>query len=276
MKRSMGRIMDKRKFRGLCAEKRVRTQFMFADFDTMTDTQAMELMLSYVLPYENCVIVARKLVDKFGSLAKTLVADKEELKVAGETDNYTAEFIKFCSTLPRLYAECESRRRIFLGGIKDTISFATDNLDFEEENYYYICLNAKNEVLYYNTMGDFPIGKMFTTNREMFKQILKFPTKTVIICHINPSGNAKPTLWEIRFTRELRDLLNTLSIGLTDHIILGNEDSYFSFYQIGLLNPDCPKFIDDMFADYKMEIYADDLRCQGYRERKNKKRKFLP
>ena len=272
MKRCMGRIMDKRKYRGLCAQKRVRTQFMFADYDSMTDTQAVGLMLSFVLPCENCGDIAAKLISKFGSLAKVLEADKEELKSIGGINSHVAEFIKFCSSLPELYNECTERRRIFFGQVKDSVNFFYDNLDLETEGYYYFCLNAKNELLYYNSMGDFPIGKMFTTNREMFKQILKFPTKTVIICHVLPKGEAKPTTWEIRFTRELRDLLKIVSIGLIDHIVL-TKDSYFSFYKIGLLKPDCPKSLDNEFFDFKMELFGDDLRCQAYSEKKNKKKK---
>ena len=274
MKRSMGKIMDKRKLRGLCAQKKVRTQFMFTDFDSMTDLQAVEFMLSFILPCESCGQIAQRLMDKFGSLAKILDASEEELKIAGEINGHVTKFIKFCSSLPNLYNEHINKSRVFLGGIQDAINFATDNLNSEIEDYYYFCLNGKNEVLYYNSMGDFPIGKMFTTNREMFKQILKFPTKRVIICHIKPKGEAKPTSWEIRFTRELRDLLKTMIIDLIDHIIL-NDNSFFSFYQAKLLDSDCPKSLEEEFVDLKMELFGDDLRCQAYRERKNKGRKYL-
>lgn len=272
MKRCMGRIMDKRKYRGLCAEKRVRTQFLFADYDTLTDVQAVELMLSFVSPCEDCGKIAGKLIGKFGSLAGVLDARREELKTVGGINNLVTDFIKFCSSLPDLYEECDSRRRIIFGEIRDAVDFICDTMDFDKEGYYYFCLNAKNELLYYNSMGDFPLGKMFTTNREMFKQILKFPTSNVLICHIIPKGDPKPTTWEIRFTRELRDLLATVYIGLTDHIVM-TKDSYFSFYKIGLLKPDCPKSLDKKFIDVKMELFGDDLRCQSYSEKKNKKKK---
>ena len=272
MKRCMGRIMDKRKYRGLCAAKRVRTQFMFADYDTMTDVQAVTLMLSFVTPCNDCSEIAERLITKFGSLAKVLEADKEELKTVNGTSSHVAEFIKFCSSLPELYAECDDRRRIVFDSITAVVDYASDILNLEEEGYYYFCLNAKNELLYFNSMGDFPIGKMFTTNREMFKQILKFPTKNVLICHVLPKGEPKPKTWEIRFTRELRDLLATVRIGLTDHIII-TKDKNYSFYRIGLLKPDCPKSLDDEFFDINAELFGDDLRCQAYSEKRNKKKK---
>ena len=244
---------------------------MFANYENMSDQQALELMLSFVLPCEKCGALASKLLGQFDSLAGVLEASFADLERIDQMDDNTAGFVKFCSKLPEIYDESMAHRVVDFSGVKETIEFVDEHLNFENDEYYYFCINGKNELIYYNTMGDFPLGKMFTNNRDMLRQIIKFPTTSVIICHIKPKGEAKPSSWEIRFTRELKTLLSTLSINLVDHIILTPKTA-FSFYKIGLLKDNCPKELESKFCDIQMELWGDELRCQSYHQKSKPKK----
>ncbi len=51
-----------------------------------------------------------------------------------------------------------------------------------------------------------------------------------IICfHNHPSGNIDPSVEDENITRRLKECGEILGIGLIDHIILGDRDTYFSF-----------------------------------------------
>lgn len=59
---------------------------------------------------------------------------------------------------------------------------------------------------------------------------------SVILVHNHPSGNLIPSNADINITKKVKNGLETLDIGLLDHIILSPEDDkYFSFADEGIL-----------------------------------------
>lgn len=49
---------------------------------------------------------------------------------------------------------------------------------------------------------------------------------SVILTHNHPSGNPKPSSEDVKTTRTVYDALQTVSITLHDHIIVGNGCTY--------------------------------------------------
>ena len=61
----------------------------------------------------------------------------------------------------------------------------------------------------------------------------------------------KPSTEDRKFTRELNDLLSSLSVRLLDHVIL-SPDGYFSFFQAKLLGQET---LLKEFRDLQMNLY---------------------
>ena len=112
--------------------------------------------------------------------------------------------------------------------IADIIA-AGDKLDRDREQFYAIGLNTKNKIIFIELST---IGTLDQANphpREIARRALTEGARSIIIAHNHPSGDPKPSQEDFIFTNRVRDGLKFLDIELTDHIILGELDTFYSF-----------------------------------------------
>ena len=69
--------------------------------------------------------------------------------------------------------------------------------------------------------------------REIFKSAILSSASKIIMVHTHPSGHVEPSLEDIQTTRRIRKAGEILGIPLVDHLILGNDNDYFSFTEHG-------------------------------------------
>ena len=85
------------------------------------------------------------------------------------------------------------------------------------------------EVLFYGTVDGCSVHP-----REVVKRALARNSTAVVLAHQHPHGDAEPSAWDQRITRELREALALLDIQLLDHIVIGANDA-LSLAERGLL-----------------------------------------
>ena len=215
--------------------ERLRTSFNNTDVTTMPEHQILELMLSFVVPQRDVNPLAHNLLNEFGSLTNVLESSPDNLKKVKGVGNVVACFLSFCSKLPEIYKHSKSKTKKRLETPNQIIEFLKSSVDFSSvENFYFICLSTKGDVLCFKKMGAGSVSQLYINNRELVQQILKYPTHTVVICHTHPNGKPVPSQEDLRFTMNLCDLLDSLSIRLCDHVILSPE-GYYSFFENRLL-----------------------------------------
>lgn len=71
--------------------------------------------------------------------------------------------------------------------------------------------------------------------REIFKSAILSSASKIIMVHTHPSGHVEPSLEDIQTTNRIRKAGEILGIPLVDHLILGNNNDYFSFTEHGNL-----------------------------------------
>lgn len=57
------------------------------------------------------------------------------------------------------------------------------------------------------------------------------------IAHNHPSNDTSPTILDVDLTRKMLAAANTCGLYFEDHIILGPDGNYFSFFESGMLGP---------------------------------------
>ena len=106
--------------------------------------------------------------------------------------------------------------------------------DKKQEIFKVLFLNRANRIvdeadLFHGTMDGAVIHA-----REVVKSALERHASSVILVHNHPSGKIEPSPEDREMTRKLNTALNTVSIKVLDHIIVG-DNQYFSFSERGLL-----------------------------------------
>ena len=68
---------------------------------------------------------------------------------------------------------------------------------------------------------------------EIFKMALLSNAASILLFHNHPSGDPSPSREDIQCTRRIAEAGKLLGIILQDHIILGDNDCYYSFKEAG-------------------------------------------
>lgn len=213
----------------------IRYEAPFVDYGTLTEDETLEYMLSYVLPGKDVKLVTELLLNEFNSLANVFDTDIENLKMVKGVSDVTANYINFCSRLPELYKMSKARKSAKIRGPKELVEYLKSMVEFSAvEKFYYICLDGKGRVTHLGTVGSGSICKVFINNRDLISQILRTCAHSVAICHTHPFGMPNPSAEDRNYTKELKELLSSLSISLVDHVILSPE-GYFSFFESHML-----------------------------------------
>lgn len=101
----------------------------------------------------------------------------------------------------------------------------------EADREYIIVLNL-NSKLEPNSIQICGIGSLSEAiihPREIFKSAILSNSSSILMAHSHPSGYVEPSKEDILITRRIRSAGELLGIPLLDHIIVGQEQDFFSF-----------------------------------------------
>lgn len=93
-----------------------------------------------------------------------------------------------------------------------------------QENFIIVLLNTKNEIISINDISTGSLNSSIAEPREVFREVLKYPTSSVILAHNHPSGNQNPSVEDIKITKKLVNAGKILGIDVLDHIIIGDNE----------------------------------------------------
>lgn len=106
--------------------------------------------------------------------------------------------------------------------------------DNASESLLVICLNTKNEIIAYGEIFKGSLNQSIAHPREIFQLALLNNSARILISHNHPSGHPTPSQNDKDFTNRLKESGELIGIELLDHIIVGENQSYFSFREEGI------------------------------------------
>jgi DNA repair protein RadC len=164
---------------------------------------------------------ARRLVDRFGSLADVVRADPVELRVAGLAPGPAA----------RMAATLEIGRRVARSmadgaWLVRTPGDAAEPLvdvmgSLEREELRVLLLDTKNVVVAERTVYRGNLAGSSVRVGEVFRDAVRRCAAAVVVAHNHPSGDPSPSAEDLRITAELVEAGRLLDIELLDHLVIG-------------------------------------------------------
>lgn len=100
------------------------------------------------------------------------------------------------------------------------------NLDHEE--VWLIFLTCKKTLIATEMVSRGTLTDTAIDYRTVVRRALLNNAESIVIAHNHPSGDAWPSIPDIRFTTELKYVCKIMKIELADHLII-SEDEYYSF-----------------------------------------------
>ena len=134
----------------------------------------------------------------------------------------------------RLMAQ-NSHQRDTIHGPEDAAHILMPKFRYElKEHFSVMLLDTKNYVLAIPTVSIGSLSASIVHPREVFTEILKYPTASVILAHNHPSGDPSPSREDISVTERLIKCGKVMDIPVLDHIIIG-DNKYISLKEKGTI-----------------------------------------
>ena len=104
------------------------------------------------------------------------------------------------------------------------------------ETFGVACLSAKHRLLAWHVVSRGTRDAALISIPDVFVPACVTPgTVAVLVAHNHPSGDPVPSPDDVALTRRLRTAADVLDLKLLDHLIVGEEERYYSFREHGIV-----------------------------------------
>lgn len=101
--------------------------------------------------------------------------------------------------------------------------------DQDRENFVVLLLDTQNQVRGIHTVTVGILDASLVHPREVFKPAILASAASLILAHNHPSGDPTPSAEDRSITRQLQAAAVILGFTILDHIIVGDDNSFYSF-----------------------------------------------
>jgi DNA repair protein RadC len=165
--------------------------------------------------------MARRLIDRFGSLADVMRAHPVELRLAGVATAVAPRFGATAEIGLRLARRFPEEPWL----IRTPTDVAEPLVDamgsLEREELRVLLLDTKNVVTAMRTVYRGNLAGSSVRVGEVFHDAVRASAAAIIVAHNHPSGDSSPSGEDLRITGELAEAGRLLDIELLDHLVIG-------------------------------------------------------
>lgn len=215
--------------------ERVRRRFLDEGLDGFKDYEALEMLLFYAIPRQDTKVIAKRLIDQFGSLQAVFHTPPERLMQEAGLTEATAALI---AMLPQLARKIEEQQAQENARIRSTLDAGRDVIAMfrsrQDESVRILCLNASGKVVRRARIAEGDVNAVHFPIRKLVEEALACKAVSVILAHNHPGGTMAPSQEDLDATKAAKAALETVGIRLLDHLIVAG-DNYCSLREEGYL-----------------------------------------
>ncbi|MBO7669335.1 MAG: DNA repair protein RadC [Oscillospiraceae bacterium] len=215
--------------------ERVRRRFLDEGLDGFQDYEALEMLLFYAVPRQDTKVMAKRLIDQFGSLQAVFHTPPERLMQEAGLTEATAALI---AMLPQLARKIEVQQAQENARIRSTLDAGREVIALfrarQDESVRILCLNAAGKVVKRARIAEGDVNAVHFPIRKLVEEALACKAVSVILAHNHPGGTMAPSQEDLDATKAAKAALETVGIRLLDHLIVSG-DNYCSLREEGYL-----------------------------------------
>ena len=215
--------------------ERVRRRFLDEGLDGFKDYEALEMLLFYAIPRQDTKVIAKRLIDQFGSLQAVFHTPPDRLMQEAGLTEATAALI---AMLPQLARKIEEQQAQENARIRSTLDAGRDVIAMfrgrQDESVRILCLNASGKVVRRARIAEGDVNAVHFPIRKLVEEALACKAVSVILAHNHPGGTMAPSQEDLDATKAAKAALETVGIRLLDHLIVAGNN-YCSLREEGYL-----------------------------------------
>jgi DNA repair protein RadC len=215
--------------------QRVRERALGSGLDGFQDYELLELLLFYGIERIDTKPVAKKLLERFGTLGDVFAADADLLQEF-DIDQRTLVLLRALRESGTRLARREVVERPVITSWDKLLDYCHAALAHEKtERFNILFLDRKNVLIADETQQKGTVDHTPVYPREVAKRALQLDASAIIMVHNHPSGDPSPSRADIEMTKEVKTALKAVGIELHDHLVIGRKANA-SFRSLGLLS----------------------------------------
>ena len=213
---------------------RVRERVLKAGVESLPDYELLELLLSYAIDRIDTKPLAKRLLERFGTLGDVFAAEPAQQREF-EIDQRTLVMFRAVRESGRRLAERKVKDMPVLTNWQQLIDYCHAALAHEKtEQFRILFLDRKNVLIADEVQQRGTIDHTPVYPREVVERALDLGAAALTLVHNHPSGDPKPSRDDIEMTREIKKAAEALGIAIHDHLVIGRK-GHASFRSLGLL-----------------------------------------
>jgi len=213
---------------------RLRDRFLENGLAGFTDSEILELLLSFGTPRSDTKVPAQTLLTKYGSFAKVLdapVVSLQEVKGIGPKNSFALHFVQAVASH---YLKERIKGKRYLHSSAEVAKYLTHSMrGLKKEVLTVIFLDSSHAIIDSEVVAEGTINVNAIYPREIIARALDYHAAALVVAHNHPSGSLKPSPQDVKLTRTLYLLCSSMQLQLLDHLIIG--DGTYSFADHGLM-----------------------------------------
>ncbi len=215
--------------------ERLRTRYRLSGEAALMDYELLELLLTFAIPRRDTKLLAKKLLERFGTLARVFEAEPEILEQIDGIGPHATTLISLVRPLAtRFLTEPRGAKTVLTSTADAAAYFQAKLKGLPEEEVHVAFVNAKNAVTATECLQRGTVDQSVVYVRKVIERALAHKASGFIVVHNHPSGDPSPSNHDRDITQALKAGAATVGVRFLDHLIVG-EGTSFSFKANGLL-----------------------------------------
>lgn len=215
--------------------ERLRARYRLNGEEALQDYELLELLLTYALPRRDTKPLAKRLLERFGTLASIFEADPATLEGIDGIGPQAATLISLIRPLATRFLTAAPKPKTLLRSTGDAVAYFQAKLKgLPEEEVHVAFVSAKNAVTATECLQRGIVDQSVVYVRKVIERALAHKASGFILAHNHPSGDCTPSSQDREITQALKAAAATVGVRFLDHLIIG-DDLPFSFKATGLL-----------------------------------------
>jgi DNA repair protein RadC len=199
---------------------RLRKRYLLGGIRGFSETDALELLLTYALPRIDVKPLARCLLDRFGSLRMVLSQSPVMLRTVTGIGPAASVLLSLVPAVTALSLRPVEGRLVVDGpsAVRDYLAARMGTL--RREALIALLLDSTNTLIAECPLEFGTVDRASVHPRNLLEKIIATGATGVILVHNHPGGAAKASQEDINMTRRIRELGESLGFRLLDHMIV--------------------------------------------------------
>jgi len=208
----------------LPTSERPRERLLEYGVGALSTAELLAIILRTGTRDENVILLAHRLLARFGNLAGLVQANMAEMVAERGLGPAKVAQLKAALELGRRMLVESPEERPQIRAPADAANLVMTEMGvLEQEQLRVILLDTKNRVLSTPTIYVGSLNTSMIRVGELFREAIRANCASLIVVHNHPSGDPTPSPEDVAVTRQIVEAGKLLDIDVLDHLIIGRQ-----------------------------------------------------